>query len=199
VGVNLPRALISGEEKQLIDALKRQDREALRVIFTRYHARLCRVSQRIVNDPDEAKDVVQDVFIKLWENSHRLHIEHSFEAYLRRAVVNTSLNHLERKSRQSPLDLAGGVVERGGENNADQHQAQGELSQHIDAAVKNLPARTRAVFVLIRYEQMSYKDVAGQMNISSKAVEKEMMRALSFLRAALREFLPVMIASLLFS
>lgn len=191
--------MISGEEKQLIDGLKRQDRGVLRVIFERYHAGLCRASHRIVNDPDEAKDVVQEVFIKLWENSHRVQIEHSLEAYLRRAVVNTSLNHLERKSRQSTVSLAHDVAETTGAHSVDQHQAQNELSQHIDTAIQKLPVRTRAVFVLIRYEQMSYKDVAAQMNISVKAVEKEMMRALSLLRTALREFLPVFLVSWLFS
>ena len=92
------------DDKSLIAALKEDDRSAINSIFLRYHAMLCRVSFRIVNDREEAKDVVQDVFIKLWRNRKEINISYSLEAYLKRAVVNTSLNHVERKNKFISFD-----------------------------------------------------------------------------------------------
>ena len=66
-----------------------------------------------------------------------------------------------------------------------------ELRQTIDKAILSLPARTRAVFVLVRIEQMSYDQVSASLHISNKAVEKEMMKALRLLREQLRHFLTV--------
>src|SRR5690242_181874 len=96
--------VISSDDKNLVEALKRDDRSAIDTIFLKYHALLCRISFRIVNDADEAKDVVQEVLIKLWRNRRALTIDYSLEAYLKRPVVNTSLNRIESKKRFTTLD-----------------------------------------------------------------------------------------------
>lgn len=185
--------MIPSNDQNLIRLLQQNDRSAIDSIFLNYHSFLCRVSFRIVNDTEAAKDVVQEVFIKLWRNRKELDIRYSLEAYLKRAVVNTSLNYVESKKRFTPLDLHAEAI-----NETEEHPAGvNELSSRIDFAINRLPLRTKAVFSLIRFEEMSYKEVAESLNISLKAVEKEMMKALRLLREALKEFLPMIIVSLL--
>lgn len=184
------------DEKDLIASLQRDDRAAINAIFVRYHASLCRVAFRLVRDTDEAKDIVQEVFIKLWRNRKTLSIAHSLEAYLKRAVVNTSLNRLESNRKHIPFDPFDPALHRTGEV-VDEEQTSRELSAQIDSAINSLPVRTRAVFTLVRHEEMSYKDVAESLSISLKAVEKEMMKALKLLREALKDYLPILILSLI--
>ncbi len=182
--------VISLEEKNLIDAVRKNDHSAVSAIFLNYHSILCRVSFRMVGDADEAKDVVQKVFIKLWKNRDQLNITISLEAYLKRAVVNTSLNHLESKKKFLSLDSTMNEFNKIGERSVEHQDDSKELSLRINQAIENLPIRTRAVYQMVRHEEMSYKDVAAGLNISEKAVEKEMMKALRLLRVALKDYLP---------
>jgi RNA polymerase sigma-70 factor (ECF subfamily) len=77
----------------------------------------------------------------------------------------------------------------------DQQQLAEELAQLAQKAISKLPPRTQAVFKLIRTEEMSYKEVAETLHISTKAVEKEMMKALRLLRQALKDYLPILLLS----
>jgi RNA polymerase sigma-70 factor, ECF subfamily len=189
--------VLSSDEKNIIDAIKQDDRTVFNTIFLKYHAVLCRISFRVVNDVDVAKDAVQEVFIKLWRNRKELTINSSLEAYLKRAVLNTSLNYIESRKKFISLSDVAAAPHYAAENTVEQQQSSDELSLHIDKAVNNLPIRTKAVFTLIRFEEMSYKEVANSLDISLKAVEKEMMKALKLLREELKDYLPLLILPLL--
>jgi RNA polymerase sigma-70 factor (ECF subfamily) len=184
-------------EKELIALLKTHDQKALKSIFEQYHSALCALAFSMIKDKDQSKDIVQDVFIKLWKNRLTLEISTSLQAYLKRATINTALNFMaSRKDNLRELN-----VNIRSTNAVDQEIAFRELQQGADNAIKNLPVRTRAVFTLIRSEEMSYKQVAITLAISEKAVEKEMMKALRLLREALKEYLPsiVIITANIFS
>ena len=188
--------MINSDEINLVALLKEDDRAAVNIIFLKYHVLLCRISLRIVNNPDDAKDVVQEVFIKLWRNRKELNLQHSLEAYLKKAVINTSLNRIESKNRFTSLDSLDSKFNQVAENTADQQQSFEELSTRVDHAIENLPVRTKAVFTLIRFEELSYKEVSESLDISLKAVEKEMMKALKLLREALKDYLPLVILAI---
>jgi RNA polymerase sigma-70 factor, ECF subfamily len=178
-------------EEELIALLKKNDSAAMEAIFRQYHASLCSVAFRIVRDKDQAKDIVQEVFIKVWRNRSAIQITTSLGFYLKRATINTALNHSEGNLRitKEPLQEVHRVVSVRDSDPLTQQ----ELQQAVDQALCKLPVRTRAVFTLIRSEEMSYRQVAESLNISEKAVEKEMMKALRLLRDALRPYLTSMI------
>jgi RNA polymerase sigma-70 factor, ECF subfamily len=176
-------------EKDLVGSLKRNDPSAMQTIFAAFHSPLCHLVYTIAKDTDQTKDIVQDVFIKLWQNRQQLEITGSLQAYLRRAAVNTALNYLERSNKWKKLDLGKADLTTFASNPTTQAISYQELSERADQAIHQLPIRTRAVFTLIRQEEMSYKEVAETLGISPKAVEKEMMRALKLLREALKDFL----------
>ena len=185
----------SSEEQSLLQRLQQNDRSAMKELFDTYYARLCRVSYRIVQDAEEAKDVVQEVFVKLWKNRETLQVHTSLFAYLSRAVVNTSLNWLEKQKKFTSTTLDQAEILQVPFNSLEQGQAAEELAHLAEKAVQKLPPRTKAVFILIRHEEMSYKEVAEALEISVKAVEKEMMKALRLLREALKDYLPVIVLS----
>jgi RNA polymerase sigma-70 factor (ECF subfamily) len=186
------QTLLTDKDHMLLAGLAQGDRQVFRQLFDTYHSRLYSLSFQMLRDSDKAKDAVQEVFIKLWNNREKISVTHSLEAYLKRSVINTTLNVIENEKRHSFLSLFNpssvALVDRQNQtliDNAD------ELRQTIDKAILSLPARTRAVFVLVRIEQMSYDQVSESLQISNKAVEKEMMKALRLLREQLKHFLTV--------
>jgi RNA polymerase sigma-70 factor (ECF subfamily) len=175
-------------EKELIALIKNDDQAALKQLFDGWHHSLCLTAFRIVQDRDQAKDIVQDVFIKFWKNRKQLEIS-SFGAYMKRATVNTALNHIERIENLKKDELEKSDLSSFSGNSTDQALNHEELVKKSEYAIMKLPPRTRIVFTLIRSEEMSYKEVSITLGISIKAVEKEMMKALKLLREALKEFL----------
>jgi RNA polymerase sigma-70 factor (ECF subfamily) len=176
-------------EKELIALIKNDDQIALKQLFDGWHHSLCLTAFKIVQDRDQAKDIVQDVFIKFWKNRKKLEIEGSFGAYMKRATVNTALNHIKRIANFKKAELEKSDLSFFSGNSTDQALNHDELVKKSEYAIMRLPARTRVVFTLIRSEEMSYKEVSITLGISTKAVEKEMMKALKLLREALKEFL----------
>lgn len=181
--------MVIENEKQLLTALQHGDPAAMKVIFQKYHERLCRVSYLMTQDVDAAKDVVQDVLLKLWQHRNKLNIQVSLEFYLKRSVVNTTLNFLERNKKQAPFELSAAELAMGSTPTVDHEHHAKELAIKIDAVLQTMPPRTRAVFNLVRFNEMSYRETAESLGISVKAVEKEMMKALSILRGALKDYL----------
>jgi RNA polymerase sigma-70 factor, ECF subfamily len=183
------------EEKEIIALLKNDDQEALKQLFDTWHSTLCLIAFRIIKDRDQAKDVVQNVFIKLWRNRKQLQITSSLSGYLKRATVNTALNYIESPAYINKQEIEKADLSFYATNSTDHGISYDELKVKSDAAIQSLPVRTRAVFALIRSEEMSYKEVSATLGISTKAVEKEMMKALKILREALKEYL---LAAILF-
>jgi RNA polymerase sigma-70 factor, ECF subfamily len=181
--------VISQKEKDILALLKRDDQSGLKILFEEYHGYLCSLAFRMIADRDIAKDVVQEVFIKLWAHRQKLDITYSLSAYLKRSVINTALNHLEKDKRSSKVGLEQ-IENRPHSNFSDQKISFDEVSAQIDQAINNLPVRTRSVFILIRKEEMTYNEVSTALGISSKAVEKEMMKALKLMREMLKNYLP---------
>ena len=180
--------VISQKEKEILALLKRDNQSGLKILFEEYHGPLCALAFRMVADRDIAKDIVQEVFIKLWAHRQKLAITFSLSAYLKRSVINTALNYLEKDKRSSKVGLEQ-IGDRPHGNFSDQKISFDELSAQIDQAINNLPVRTRSVFILIRKEEMTYNEVSAALGISSKAVEKEMMKALKLMREMLKNYL----------
>ena len=184
--------MIDPRENELLSLLKKDDQSAIKIIFEKYHASLCILAFRLTKNRDVSKDIVQDVFTKFWNNRKSIEITSSLSAYLKRSVINTSLNQLEKDNRYSKIELEK-LTHHPLASASDQDHSFNEISAHLERAINTLPVRTRAIFLLIRREEMSYKEVSDSMNISLKAVEKEMMKALKLLREMMKNFLPVML------
>lgn len=161
--------------------------EAIDQLFREHYRFLCLAVYRIIPDRDTAEDLVQDVFVELWRKHRQLTVQQSMRAYLKRSAVNKALNYIrDRKIHlvDTPLNpipaLQPPVV---------QQLAAEELQQYIDAAIDRLPERCRLVFVLSRFEDMSYKEISDKLGISVKTVENQVSKALRLLRDQLGPYL----------
>ena len=181
-----PDTSLNGEQ-QLLQQLSQGDKRALQQLFDQYYVNLCRVALRLVHRSEIAEEIVQDVFIYLWEKRGQWQITISVAAYLSQAVRNRSLNHL--KSKAARYDWAAIIEEH-------QHPVQtspaedlqfSELSQVVERAVQSLPAKCQLVYSLSRYEECTYREIAEQLGVSVKTVEYYMGQALKHLRYYLEQ------------
>lgn len=155
-------------------------------IFKSNHKSLCRLANRIVNDKAGAEDIVQDVFLKVWNSRDSIQSDQPIGGYLYTATTNAALNYLENLSR---LQKFRKEYKASNSENVSQHTSLKELQAEFQKALSLLPPKCRVVFVLSRFEGLRYKQIAEQLNISLKTVEGQMGKALEILREELKPFL----------
>ncbi|MEM7549009.1 MAG: RNA polymerase sigma-70 factor [Bacteroidota bacterium] len=178
-------------DEQLIDLLKTDNQEAIEILFKQYYKQLCIVVYRMLGDRDLSEDLVQEVFLTIWKNRQKIDINISIRAYLKRATVNRTLNYIRdnKKRYASPLDDSPIKDWESGEYDGHEELEYSELKGEIEKGIESLPPRCRMVFVLSRYEQLSHKEIAQQLDISEKTVENQIGKALKIMRSVLSRYL----------
>ena len=171
---------------ELSRRLRHSDREAYAEVFRRFHGPLVRYARRITNDEAVAYDVLQDVFMKLWEDRKMLTVKVSLKAMLYTMVRNRALNSL-RRSKWISTDTA---VEDVGDPpevapSGDEVLAAKDLRQHLQAWIDKLPGRRAEAFVLSRYNGLKHSEIAAIMGISERTVDTHILLALRDLRGRL--------------
>lgn len=158
-------------------------------LFKLHFAELCNVAYAVVKDNDQARDVVQQVYIKFWDKRDSVDINDNIKSYLKRAVVNTAINHLDKvKKLKLEEDFQSFDISDDGDS-VKKEQRIAEVNLAIKASVMDLPEKCQVVFSLSRYEGMTNQEVADYLDISVKAVEKHISRALKELREKLQPYL----------
>lgn len=154
-------------------------------LFQTYYASLCQLAWRFVQDEQVAEDMVQEVFVKLWEHRNQIEISVSIKAYLYKSVVNRALGEV---NRIKPNKLSE-TLEVEHSDQTDALIQQTELAAQLQQAIYTLPEQCRAAFILCKEENLSYKEAAEMLNISEKTVENQMGKALKLLREKLQNLL----------
>lgn len=161
--------------------------EKVELLFRKYYAGLCKSLYRVLRDATLAEDIVQEVFLKVWEMRETLKMDEAIQSYLYRSCYNTALNFLKQRKPNTDIDDLE-IPVAGGET-PEKHLNLLETEAEILKAIEALPPKTRLVFSLSRFEELSYKEIAEQLEISVKSVEKHMGIALQRLRENLKAYL----------
>ncbi|MEQ1747681.1 MAG: RNA polymerase sigma-70 factor [Saprospiraceae bacterium] len=175
-------------EQTQTDALRHGDEAAFEAIFRQWYEPLCGYAARLMDgDLDGAEDLVQQVFVRLWEQRQRLNIAWSLKSYLYKTVHNAALNRLRAaKTHSKYLDFNAAQLEK--EQTLPEYPAR-ELARRLQKALEKLPPQCRHVFELSRFEDLKYREIADQLGISIKTVETQMGKALRLLRVQLADYL----------
>ena len=169
-------------EAEVLRQLAQGNQQALQQLFDQHYVTLCRIALRLVHRAEVAEEIVQDVFVYLWEKRGDYQISTSLGAYLTRAVRNRCLNHL--KSRAARYDWSEEIQDHQHPVDAapDAALQVAELTAALEHILPQLPERCQLVFSLIRYEARSYQEVADQLDVSVKTIEYHMGKALRLIR-----------------
>jgi RNA polymerase sigma-70 factor (ECF subfamily) len=177
-------------DEALIEMLRLDHGWALKEIFDRYNVKLFRLAWGVLRDDAIAKDVVQNVFIDLWNRRHTSNIQIVFP-YLSRAVKFQVLKQIrDAKLHQQHVETTSTIEFTNQTEEAIDYK---ELEALLEEAISELSPRCREVFQLSRYENLSHKEISARLNISTKTVEVQIGKALSFLREKLSRLFPLLL------
>lgn len=180
------------EDNNLICNLQKGDETAFNVIFKKYYPALCAYTSRFVEFED-AENIVQDLMTWVWENREFITIESSLNNYLFRSVYNRTLTLITRKEVEKKA--AAEFYMRQNKHvldNVDYYRIE-DLTKRIEEAIRKLPDSYREAFVMHRFRNMTYKEIALQLKVSSKTVDYRIQQALKQLRIELKDYLPLIL------
>ena len=174
-------------DAEWVAAVRTGDPAAFEALFHAYHAPLCTSAHRYLGARDLAEEIVQEVFLFVWERRETWHVRTSVRSYLFTAVRNAAMSYLrhERVVRQREPEVRELHHARPTSPEADALDA--EIAVAVQQAVSRLPARCRLVFTLNREQGLTYAEIAKVLGISPRTVEVQIGRALKSLRRCLAE------------
>ncbi len=176
--------------EQIHQLLRTDPDGAFRLMYQHYYQPLCCYVLRFVDSTDEAEDIVQSLFVHLWGKQAQLMEAANIRAYLYRSARNASLNSLRsRRENQSLSDLDIELLDLAS------NTAEAEPSKYdcVAQAIDALPPQCKRIFELNRLEGYSYKEIAGQLNISHRTVDSHLNTAMRTLRDKLNPVLVTII------
>ena len=180
------------KEEEFLQLLSANDEKAIEWLFNKHYADLCKRSYKILSDEHIVEDLVQEVFYEIWKKRAKIKINTSIQAYLRRAARNKTLNYI----RDQKIDFRSAPPKEDLKSTnipVIQTLMADDLQIEIDQAIDSLPEKCRLVFVLSRFEELTYQEIADQLGISIKTVENQISKALKSLRSALSPYLSVFV------
>jgi RNA polymerase sigma-70 factor (ECF subfamily) len=180
-------------DRDLMLALARGDREALSPLMERHHRRLYRLALSYLRDPDEALEVVQETFVKAYIAAPRWNDRSEVGSWLTRIGINQAIDRYRRsrRRRRSEEPLEDGAVDHDRRYSAPGASPERavlgrEVGERIAGALRALPERQRAVFVLRHYDDMSLEEIARTLDVSLGTVKSSLHRAIHRLRERLQ-------------
>lgn len=182
--------MVEDEQQRLKNGLKEGNKEIFEEIYKTYYSPLCFYCIRYVGDLEEAKEIVQGLFLKIWIKRKELKITSTVKLYLYGAVQNYALNHLQQKKIKQKYVIRKTNFPVSQNENGQHRMEEEELRVLIKSAILKLPNKRREIFELSRFENMKYSQIADQMRISVKTVESQMSKSLIYLRKVLKEYIP---------
>jgi RNA polymerase sigma-70 factor (ECF subfamily) len=176
------------ELKVLIDKMKGGDRESFNQIFRRYYTPMTRFCVRFVADGDQAAEIVQDLFVKLWTNRERVTFNSSFESYMLRAVRNSAITYINKERAHTDVNTRI-YTDESDANDPSETLQSNNLEASYQKILATMPEKRREVFLASRFDGLKYSEIAEKMSLSQKTVEAHMSAAIKQLREGLKEYL----------
>src|SRR5947209_9191883 len=187
----------ASEELQLVQAAKRGDITAFEQLVKRYDRNVFRIAQHITQNREDAEDVVQDAFLKAYQNLPRFQEQSKFYTWLVRIAVNEALMRLRRRRPERMVSLDEDIKTEEDSMprevadwtpNPEQQYSQEELRDILQRTIQGLPASFRTVFVLRDVEGLSTEETAEALELSIPAVKSRLLRARLQLRERLNRY-----------
>lgn len=169
----------------LVKRLQLNEEEALTIIYKEYWEIMYMAAYNLVKDRSVCEDIVQEVFISLWQRREKLQIKTSLKSYLYTSTVYKVYDHFSKNKKMLKDELFDNFENKIEASNPETKLMHEELIRHLDAIVDSLPDKCREVYKLSRENMLSNKEIAEQLNISQRTVEGHISKALKILKESL--------------
>lgn len=185
-------------EQEILKGIQSGDQKSFGYLIQLYFNQITLYAQGIVQNHELAKEIGQDVFLKIWDMRSTLEIKTSLKAFIYQIAHNLCIDHL-RKSIASnkklnvisydDLEMRLNVFELEDQDPFFDKLFSAQMEDAIHHAVEELPQQCREIFMLNRYEQLSYPQISKRLNISLSTTKTQMVRAMQKLKDSLKDFL----------
>jgi RNA polymerase sigma-70 factor, ECF subfamily len=196
--------MVNFQQEELLEKLIAGDKKAFEALFRKYYLHLRNYAYRITNDINFSEDIVQDLFFNLWSRKELLQKVNSLDSYLRTSVHHGSINYLKTVIQKKGINIESDQFIQFESlhleilNYQRDIATEKELNTAIAKAIESLPEQCRVVFKLSRDLGLKYNDIAQELNISVKTVEKHISHALHFLRNSMKDYIGLLPLMLIF-
>jgi RNA polymerase sigma-70 factor (ECF subfamily) len=176
-------------DPELITLLKASDHAAYTEIYNRYYYLLFVFSYKKTRDEELAKDIVQDIFVKLWSRRGFSVIPANLPGYLISSAKNSIFNLFEHQNvRSKYIESLMDYLNSGNHAHTDYLVRENEWKKYIDNAIQALPPKMRQIFQLNKKDNLSYREIASKLDTSENNVQKHINGAIKILRTKLTAF-----------
>jgi RNA polymerase sigma-70 factor (ECF subfamily) len=190
---------VERDEAALIRAAQRGDQDAFEELVRAYDRGVLRLAMNLLRSPEDARDVYQEAFLRVYKNLHSFRFDCSFHTWLYRIVTNLCLDHLRRRkvrreepteveTADGPLDRAGNIAEERGDSDPERSLLNKELNNRIQSVLGGLTPRERMVFELRHYQGLRLKAIGEALGTSEEAAKNCLFRVTQKMRVALGDF-----------
>lgn len=171
----------SSSDYELVEKLRKGDLESFDLIFKKYGDRLFGFALKYLKSKEETEGLVQDVFLKIWENRKNLKKESSLKSYLFTIAYHNMCKLFRKKQIHEKFKEEIGYTRIGSINLEDQLEYKSTLEQ-VDLLIEKLPDKQRVIFMKSRKEGKSTREIADEMNLAPGTVDNQISKALKFMR-----------------
>ena len=182
------KEFISYNDEELIQEIKADNMFAFDVLYNKYSKRLYKFGFSILKSPEESENLVQDVFLNLWENRHKVEKNSSIKSYIFTITYNSAISIIRKKARDLKFIEYLKSLQVLNQEPVNVELEFNELTNKLDEIIEALPERQKEVYLLHKVQGLKYYEIAERLGISINTIENHMSRALKTIRKKLGNY-----------
>ncbi|MBN2523797.1 MAG: RNA polymerase sigma-70 factor [Bacteroidales bacterium] len=186
------------DSKFLINRLKKGEEAAYELLFKEYYQLLTVFANKYLNDIENAKEIVQDLFVHLYEKRDHLDINSSLKSYLFRSTHNRCINYINAQKIRNKYADHVKQIDTGKENSLENEVNKTELEHALYKAIDDLPPKCQIIFKMNRFEGLSNSEIANKLSLSKRTIETQISKALKILRVKMKPYMALGVVILTF-
>lgn len=175
-------------DEELMQEIKADNMFAFDVLYKKYSKRLYKFGYSILKSQEEAENLIQDVYLNLWENRYKVEKDSSTKSYLFTTAYNSAISILRKKVRESQFIEYLKSLQEINEEPVNMELEYNELTNKLDEIIKELPQRQKEVYLLHKVEGLKYTEIAERLHISVNTIKNHMSHALKTVREKLKNY-----------
>jgi RNA polymerase sigma-70 factor (ECF subfamily) len=177
------------DDAQLIPLAARGDRDAFQALVERHRGLVYRVAYQYAGNYQDAEDIAQDVFLKVYRSLDRFRQDAQFTSWLYRIAMNACVDRSRRRNPADPNDQSDDLLlsTASSDPNPESRTWAGEIGEAVQAAVDRLPPRQRVIFIMRHFEELKLSEIASALGLAEGTVKRQLHAAVHRLRTALRD------------
>ena len=170
------------DDSELVRKINSGEKRAYQELFERYAPRIYQFAKSYLKNRPDAEELVQDVFLKLWEKRELLDHSKNVKAFVYKVAVNSIYDFIRRKNIENAFRDFISLQPANNENNTWHQVILDDLMNHLDELLLKMPEQQRRIFKLSREEGLTNDEIAAQLNLSKRTIENHLYRAVAYLK-----------------